>query len=155
MEFSEFRLHRDPECPVCGEHPSVTELVDYAGFCGEPSTADTGGVGDQRVPEISAFELNARRQRGEKLLLLDVRSSDEFERAHIEGSTLIPASELECRLEEIDAWKQRPLVVLCHHGPRGGRAGALLLAQGFTQVENVSGGIEAWSLTVDSSVPRY
>ena len=99
--------------------------------------------------------MQARRGRGEALLLLDVRDPEECDRARIEGATPIPVGELSQRLQEIDAHRNRPVVVHCHHGPRSRRACELLLENGFTQVEEMSGGIEAWSLTVDPGVPRY
>jgi molybdopterin/thiamine biosynthesis adenylyltransferase/rhodanese-related sulfurtransferase len=151
LEFSEFKLRKDPKCPVCGDRPTVTELIDYAGFCGLPERA--GETSALRV--AAASEVHARRQRGEDLLLLDVRDRDEYELSRIEGSTLIPASELESRLQEIAEHRGRPVVVYCHHGPRSRRAGELLLEKGFAQVEEMAGGIEAWSVTVDSNVPRY
>jgi adenylyltransferase/sulfurtransferase len=149
MEFSEFRVHKDPACPVCGENPSVTELIDYEGFCGVEPTR-TGAVAG-----ISAAGLAALRETGEELLLLDVRQPEEFGKARIEGSLLIPLGELEARIEEIGAWRRRRVVVHCHHGPRSTRACEILLAQGFERVENLTGGIEAWSVSVDPTVPRY
>ena len=107
------------------------------------------------LPFLQAFELALRRERGDDLLLLDVRDPDEFERAHIEGATLIPLSELEARSGEIEAFKDRPVVVQCHHGPRSRRASEVLIDRGFTQVQYLDGGIEAWSVTVDPDVPRY
>ncbi|MBW2272192.1 MAG: molybdopterin-synthase adenylyltransferase MoeB [Deltaproteobacteria bacterium] len=151
MEFNEFRLRKDPGCPVCGETPSVTELIDYEGFCGMPS-ADATQI---EVPELSASELSARMARGEDLLLLDVREPDEFERARIEGAVLLPLGELEARVGELADWKERPVVVQCRTGRRSELACRTLLGRGFTRVENLDGGIEAWSITVDSSVPRY
>ncbi|HYB12691.1 MAG TPA: rhodanese-like domain-containing protein, partial [Myxococcota bacterium] len=149
MSFSEYRLRKDPECPVCGEHPTVTKLIDYEGFCGlDPRLAPA-------VPELSASELRAMRLRGEDLLLLDVREPSEAARARIEGAHLIPLGELEGRWDELSAWKERPIVVHCHHGARGARACALLQAKGFARVSNLRGGIEEWSLTVDPGVPRY
>ncbi len=151
MEFTEFTLKKDPGCPVCGEHPTVTELIDYDGFCGLPSA-------DERlahVPGISASTLAERRARRDDLLLLDVRDRDEFERAHIEGATLIPLAELPERIAEIEPYRDRPVVVHCHHGPRSEKAGRALIDAGFEQVEQLDGGIEAWSLTVDPTVPRY
>jgi len=151
MEFTEFRLRKDPGCPVCGEEPSVTELIDYEGFCGL-SAPDA----DQLVvPALSAAELSARRVRGEELLLLDVREPDEFERARIEGARLIPLGELVARVGDLADWKERPIVVHCHSGKRSEHACRVLLEQGFTRVENLDGGIEAWSVTVDPAVARY
>lgn len=149
MAFTEFRVRKDPKCPVCGESPSVTELIDYAGFCGVPAETHAGPA------EVSAAEVKARLDQGERLLLLDVRNADEVEAARIAGSHWIPLPELPKRLEELAAWRDAPVVVHCHHGPRSARACELLLAAGFEDVSNLVGGIEAWSLTVDPSVPRY
>ncbi len=151
MEFSEFSLRKDPKCPVCGEEPSVTELIDYEGFCGLPAREGE----EIEAPPVSAFEVQRRRARGDDFLLLDVRGPDEYQKAHIEGSTLIPVDVLEGRLDEIAGFRGRPVVVHCHHGPRSRRAAKLLLANGFERVEELTGGIEAWSVTVDPEVPRY
>jgi adenylyltransferase/sulfurtransferase len=149
MEFNEFRLKKDPKCPVCGDHPSVTELIDYEGFCGT-------SIGDEvAAAELSAAAVHSMQVRGDDFLLLDVREPDEFMRARIEGSKLIPLGELKERLAEIREWKERPVVVHCHHGGRGAKACKLLGAAGFKRVTNLTGGIEAWSLTVDADVSRY
>jgi adenylyltransferase/sulfurtransferase len=149
MEFSEFRLKKDPACPVCGENPSVTELIDYAGFCGEPAVAEDA------TEEVSAAAVQAMLERGDDFLLLDVRKPDEFEKACIEGSKLVPLGELESRLAELDEWKGHSIVVHCHKGGRSAKACKLLAEKGFIRVAKVAGGIDAWSLTVDVDVPRY
>jgi len=151
LEFSEFRLKKDPKCPVCGEQPSVTELIDYAGFCGVPTAAES----EHPVVERSAAELQSLRARGEPHLLLDVREPDEYASARIDGARLIPLGELEARLGELEAWKDGLVIAHCHTGGRSARACRLLQAHGFHHVENLAGGIEAWSLTVDAEVPRY
>jgi len=151
MEFHEFRVKKDPGCPVCGVQPTVTELIDYHGFCGLPRPEEGG----EAAARVSASELRARLDRGEDLLLLDVREPHEVETACIESSLRVPLAELEARLGELSAWKERTVVVHCHHGPRSERACALLRAHGFRRVEDLVGGIEAWSLTVDPGVPRY
>jgi sulfur-carrier protein adenylyltransferase/sulfurtransferase len=148
MRFSEFRFAKDPDCPVCGKNPTVTELIDYEGFCGvthEPNP----------VPEISAAELHGILGRGDELLLLDVREPHEFEKAHIAGSKLIPLGQLGARLAEIADWKQRRVVAHCKTGGRSAKACAQLREAGFANVANLTGGIDAWSITVDPSVPRY
>ena len=150
MEFQEFRVKKDPACPVCGPQPTITELIDYEGFCGVP-----GAPREAAIAEVSAAELHGRRERGEDLLLLDVREPDEYARAHIEGALLVPMGELEARREELLAWRERPVVVHCHSGGRSARACETLSDWGFQKVENLSGGIDAWSLTVDPDVPRY
>ena len=149
MRFDEFRFEKDPDCPVCGEHPTVTELIDYEGFCG------VHGAEEGRVREISAAELAALRARGEPLLLLDVRQPEEWRRARIEGARLLPLGELEARLAELSEWKERRVIAHCHHGGRSAKACEILAAAGFTNVTNLVGGIDAWSLTVDAAVPRY
>jgi adenylyltransferase/sulfurtransferase len=159
MEFNEFKLAKDPDCPVCGDSPTVTELIDYEGFCGVPSReGDAGGAEgglEEATALIRADQLAGRRRRGEELLLLDVRDRDEYERARIEGSVLVPLAELAERLEELAEWRERPVVVHCHHGPRSARACRLLREAGFQRVEDLDGGIEAWSVTVDPAVARY
>ena len=149
MRFSEFRFEKDPDCPVCSAHPTLTKLIDYEGFCGV--SAVTGPA----FATLSAAELSARRKRGDALLLLDVREPGEHARARIEGARLIPLGELPRRLAELSDWKERPVVVHCHHGGRSARACQLLVESGLTEVANLDGGIEAWSLTVDPGVPRY
>ncbi len=150
MEFNEFQLKKDPDCPVCGENPSIKELIDYHGFCGLP------GAGEEpEVAGIAASELQDCIEEREELLLLDVRGDDEFERARIDGATLIPVEELAGRMHEISSWRSRPVVVMCHLGGRGERACRMLMQEGFASVKNLEGGIDAWSLTVDPGVERY
>jgi rhodanese-related sulfurtransferase len=105
--------------------------------------------------EVSAADVAALRARGERFLLLDVREPDEFAKARIPDTTLIPLGQLEARLGEVSEWKDRPVVAHCHHGTRSARACQILARAGFTNVANLAGGIDAWSLTVDPAVPRY
>jgi adenylyltransferase/sulfurtransferase len=149
MSFAEYRLGKDPECPVCGQHPSITKLVDYEGFCGVRAAVVPA------IAEVGASEVQALRLLGEEFLLLDVREPEEAAQARIEGARLIPVGELEGRLGELTPWKERRIVVHCHHGGRSARACALLQQKGFVQVSNLRGGIDEWSLTVDPAVPRY
>ena len=148
MRFSEFRFAKDPDCPVCGKNPSVTKLIDYDGFCGVTHEANP-------IPEISAFEVHQALARSEKLLLLDVREPAEFEKARIAGSTLMPLGQLGARLGELTQWKDARVIVHCKSGGRSAKACALLRDAGFQNVTNLSGGIDAWSITVDPSVRRY
>jgi adenylyltransferase/sulfurtransferase len=147
MSFCEFQLRKDPKCPLCGEHRTLTELIDCEGFCG----VEAGG----EVREKSAAEVAAMRAQGERFLLLDVREPSEFERARIEGAELLPLGRLEAELGRLAAWRDDLVVVHCHKGGRSARAARMLVQRGFRQVWNLSGGIEAWSLTVDPGVPRY
>ena len=148
MRFSEFRFAKDPECPVCGAHPSVTKLIDYDGFCGVVREANP-------IAEISAAELARARARGEALLLIDVREPHEHEQARIPNAKLIPLGQLGARLAELADWKARRVIAHCHKGGRSAKACALLRDAGFAHVANLSGGIDAWSITVDPDVPRY
>jgi adenylyltransferase/sulfurtransferase len=148
MRFQEFRLQKDPACPVCGDAPTVTELIDYQGFCGVPAN-------DHAVREKSAAEVAAMRGRGDRFLLLDVREPHEHEKARIEGALLVPLGSLASRMDELAGWKDQLVVVHCHKGGRSAKAVRQLAAHGFGDVWNLAGGIDAWSLTVDPDVPRY
>lgn len=150
MKYREFKLRKDPKCPVCGEHPTVTELIDYEGFCGIGQAHD-----EVPVTEISPVELKVKIDAREEFLLLDVRELNESEIARIPGATLITVNELADRLAEIEAWRDREIVVHCKTGGRSLRACGILLKSGFSNVKNLYGGIDEWSVQVDSSVPRY
>jgi rhodanese-related sulfurtransferase len=105
--------------------------------------------------EIDVQSVQQMRQHGDQFTLLDVRNPDEYATAHIAGSTLIPMGELQSRLAELEPLKDQPIVVHCHHGGRSLRVTMFLRQQGFTNVQNMTGGIDAWSQQVDPSVPRY
>jgi adenylyltransferase/sulfurtransferase len=154
MAWREFKVPRDPDCPICGKQPTIHALIDYEGFCGMPARE---GTAEHELVQTQAIELARRREAGEPIFLLDVRREDEWERARIEGAHRIALDELEARIDELAPVKQRgqPLVVVCHHGARSERAVRMLLERGFSTAENLDGGIDAWSLTVDPSVPRY
>ena len=152
MSWRDFKLKKDPGCPACGDSPTITELIDYEGFCGMPARE---GPASDDIPQISAVAARNRLRSREDLLLLDVRDPDELEKASIASSLSLPLSQLLERLDELQAWRQRPVIVHCHHGGRSLEACRILRQQGFERVENLDGGIEAWSLTVDDRVPRY
>ena len=147
MQFRELALEKDPECPVCGAHPSVTELIDYEAFCGVGNQESGNGV------EISARDLQRERAHKPNLLLLDVREPREAEIAHIDGARLIPLRELPERLAELPGHAE--IVTHCHHGQRSLRAREILVGAGFHNVRSLAGGIDAWSREVDQDVPRY
>lgn len=105
------------------------------------------------VKTLTASELKDRLSRGDELFLLDVRDPQEYHYARIEGSTLIPLQQIPARIGELDP--TRSIVVICHHGMRSLQAANYLAQRGFTKIANLSGGIDAWSLNCDSSVPRY
>ncbi len=148
LEFRELALRRDPACPVCGDEPTVRELIDYEAFCGVGAEAPAAeGL------EISAQEVARQREQNAGLLLVDVREEPEWEICRIDGSVLIPLGQLGDRFDELDP--QRDVVTLCHHGVRSLRAVDVLREAGFAKVRSMSGGLAAWADEVDSSMPRY
>jgi molybdopterin/thiamine biosynthesis adenylyltransferase/rhodanese-related sulfurtransferase len=150
MRFREMKLRKDPNCPVCGENPTVTELIDYQEFCGIPQ-AQQADQADE-VPEITVGELKEKLENGQKVSVLDVREPHEYEVANI-GARLIPLGELPERLIELD--EGETLAVHCKTGSRSARAVQLLKEAGFQNVYNVKGGITAWSEEIDPSIPKY
>ena len=153
MRFKEFKLRKDPDCPICGENRTITELIDYEVFCGIPQAAQAEAEG--AVEEIGPKELKALLDsgNGDAPFVLDVRNPEEYEIARIEGTTLIPLPELPMRLDELDP--SRPIVVHCKSGARSARAVSLLKESGFTNVKNLSGGILAWADEVDPTLVKY
>ncbi|CAN5516710.1 molybdopterin-synthase adenylyltransferase MoeB [soil metagenome] len=147
MKFREFHLRRDAECPVCGEHPSITQLQDYEQFCAGPQREIAS------VPTIDVQELHAKLTAGERPTLLDVREMFEDEIARIDGRMLIPLGELPQRLQEIPCAGE--VIVYCHSGVRSAHATQVLRQAGFERVYNLAGGIDAWSREVDPAVARY
>jgi molybdopterin/thiamine biosynthesis adenylyltransferase/rhodanese-related sulfurtransferase/molybdopterin converting factor small subunit len=153
MKFRTLKLQRDPNCPVCGDHPTVTKLIDYEQFCGitpAVKAADSGKVAPEL--EISVVDLKARLDKGD-VWLLDVREPREYEITHIEGSTLIPLGELPKRLDEIP--KDRDIAIHCKSGVRSAKAMNLLKEKGFDRVQNVRGGILEWNARLDPDQPTY
>jgi adenylyltransferase/sulfurtransferase len=151
MKFRELKLRKDPDCPVCGLHPTVTKLIDYEQFCGiHPETTEPMAASGT---EISAVELKKRLDRGDDLVLLDVREPHEYQINRIEGSTLIPLGEVPRRHAELDSDHQT--VVYCKVGARSARAADYLRTVGFNKVLNLKGGILEWIDKVDPTQPRY
>jgi len=148
MKFRELKLRRNPECPVCGDHPTVTQLIDYQQFCGVPKTATPA-----EANEIEPQDVKSRIDRNDNFFLLDVREPHEHKIANIPYATLIPLGELPKRLAEIP--RDREIVVHCKSGVRSAKGAALLRENGFTRVLNMKGGILAWSDKVDPKVPKY
>ena len=159
MAFRELKVPKDRDCPVCGTHPTVRELIDYEAFCGlkpaEPQPAEPAGPAELGAlsPIITVDELKARWDRGDRPFLLDVREVVEHQLVRLEGDVLIPLGELVARQQELDP--DREIVVYCHHGNRSGRATAYLRHNGFTHARNLRGGIEEWAVRIDPTLPRY
>ncbi len=147
LQFRELKLEKDPDCPVCGSHPTVTELIDYQVFCGIGAEPSYDGA------EITAQELRDEWRRNPDLVVIDVREPHEHEIAHIDGAVLIPLGELPDRLGELDGHHE--IVTHCHHGARSLKALEILKAAGFSKVRSLRGGIDAWAVNVDPSLPRY
>ena len=143
MKFREFNVRRDPQCPVCGDHPTITAPIDYEQFCGV--AAD--------VPAISVQELKRKLEAREPIQLIDVREPFENDIARIDNARLIPLGELPGRLDELD--HESCLVVHCHTGMRSARAVQLLRGSGFRNVFNLEGGIDRWSDEIDPTVQKY
>ncbi len=148
LEFRELALPKSPDCPACSARPTLTGLIDYERFCGHPPAAATTHAFDVTPAELETALAGARPPR-----LVDVRTPLEHRICRLEGSSLVPLQELPRRLDELDPADE--IVVYCHHGNRSARAVEYLRRQGFERARNLAGGIDAWSLSVDPSVPRY
>ncbi|HTP27324.1 MAG TPA: ubiquitin-like small modifier protein 1 [Anaeromyxobacteraceae bacterium] len=146
MRFRELRLRKDPNCPVCGSHPTIRRLIDYEQFCGSRSEAAT------RIPEVSVEELKLELDAGRDLYLLDVREPQEYQICNL-GGHLIPVGELPRRMHELDP--SRDIVAHCRSGGRSARAVEFLRRSGFGKVRNLVGGIRAWAERIDRGMPRY
>jgi adenylyltransferase/sulfurtransferase len=153
MKFRELKLRRDPECPVCGDHPTVKALIDYEQFCGLKPAPGTAAAATQEVPAITVEELKQRLDRGDDIVVLDVREHHEVDIVRIEGTTVIPLGELPNRLAELD--RSRDLIVHCKVGGRSAKAVALLREKGFDRAVNVTGGILAWVDRIEPQKAKY
>lgn len=151
MKFRELKLRRDPQCPVCGENPTVTELIDYEMFCGiTPEPAVPAANPD----EVSVQEMKrAMDNPNMGIKIIDVREPDEYQIAHINGIPLLPLSTLQQRFTELDPNQQ--YYIHCKSGVRSLRALEFLREQGFKYLKSVKGGISAWADEIDHSVPKY
>jgi adenylyltransferase/sulfurtransferase len=150
MSFRELKIRRDKNCPVCGEHPTVTELIDYEQFCG----VGRGNEEAEPAPgaEIDVQTLKDWMDKKKKFVLLDVREPNEYEIANL-GGKLIPLGSLAENISQLDSADE--IVVHCKMGSRSARAQAVLNKFGFKKVFNLEGGIDAWSTQIDPSLPRY
>jgi adenylyltransferase/sulfurtransferase len=152
MKFRELKLRKDPDCPVCGTHPTVTKLIDYEQFCGVVPAAPEP-VAVNHATEITSIELKQRLDRGDALKIVDVREPNEYQINRIPGSQLIPLGDVPKRYEELN--KNDEIVVHCKMGGRSAKAADFLRSVGFTKVLNLKGGILDWVEKVDPSQPKY
>ncbi len=149
MKFRELKLRKNPDCPVCGTHPTVTKLIDYNQFCGirgEEAPVTTN------VPAIGPEELKRRLDAGEEIFVLDVREPHEYQICNINGY-LLPLGDLPKRVNELDS--SREIVAHCRSGVRSAKAVDFLRQAGFKKVKNLTGGILAWADKVDPKMPKY
>jgi len=154
MRFRELKLRRNPECPVCGDHPVITELIDYHQFCGIPHQEEQAPApGKLTEWEIDPVEVKARMDRQERFVLIDVREPHEYQICSIPQARLIPLGDLPKRVHELDSAED--IVLHCRTGVRSGKAVDFLRQAGFRRVKNMVGGILAWSDKVDPRVPKY
>jgi sulfur-carrier protein adenylyltransferase/sulfurtransferase len=150
LKFRELKLRKDPQCPICGEHPTIKELIDYEVFCGiEPTPVQNGNPDEVTVQDMKKALDDPKLG----IKVIDVREPFEYEIARIEGVPLLPMSELQQRFTELDPNTQYYL--LCKVGARSHSAVEFLREQGFKYVKNVKGGTNAWSDEIDRSFPRY
>lgn len=162
MQFRELRFARDPDCPICGQHPTITALIDYQEFCGLPAQSHTfhETIREQSqqptttmaLPEITVEQLAELRSSGTPHTLIDVREPHEYDLCNL-GGILIPLGQIPTRYSEVP--REGRVVVHCRSGARSGKAVEYLQSLGYTNLENLAGGILAWSDRVDPSVPKY
>jgi adenylyltransferase/sulfurtransferase len=158
MKFRELKLRKDPDCPVCGTHPTVTRLIDYEEFCGlRPAVSEeqmaVATNAASNATEISSIELKARLDKGDPITIVDVREPNEYQINRIPGSQLIPLGEIPRRYAELDP--EAEIVVQCKMGGRSAKAADYLRSVGFKRVLNLKGGILDWIDKVDPSQPKY
>ena len=152
MRFRELKLRKDPECPVCGEHRTVTELIDYDQFCGIAPPA-SAAADPPPSDDATVEQLKARLDEREEPFILDVREPQEYQICNIPGSTLIPLGDLPSRLHELEG--RGEMIVHCKSGARSAKAVKLLREAGFAEAKNLRGGILRWIDAVDPTLPKY
>ena len=155
MKFREMKLRKDKDCPICGDNPTITELIDYEQFCGIPSASEEEA--DNAKWEVSADEVKLKLDRSDEFILVDVREPSEYDICRIDGSILIPLGKIEemepKNLNGIS--KSNKIILHCKAGVRSLKAAKALKKMGFEDVKSMAGGIESWSERIDPSVPRY
>ncbi len=151
MKFQEFKIRRNPKCPICGDAPTITKLIDYEQFCGiRPPEPEVKTVS---ASEITVHELKRRMDAGESLTIIDVRNPEEFQICRIPGSVLVPLPEFGKRFSELDPEKE--IILHCKSGMRSAKAQQFLREQGYKKTLNLKGGILAWADNIDRSMPKY
>lgn len=149
MKFRELKLRKNSHCPICSNQPKITSLIDYNEFCGIRSQSENSAT----IDEIGVKELKEKVDRGDDLLLLDVREQNEYDICHLDQSKLIPLREIYERINELNSSQE--IIVYCHFGMRSQDAAGKLREAGFSKVKNLKGGIDAWASEIDPSMPKY
>ena len=152
MRFTEVTIKRDSNCPVCGDHPTIRQLIDYEEFCGIRGEGESGQPLESQW-ETTVEEVKSRLDRGDDFDILDVRTPEEWHLCHIDGAKLIPLGELPARIRELDS--SREIVVHCRTSVRSSKARTFLTGAGFRKVKVMRGGITEWAQKVDRSMPTY
>ncbi|MBV9369238.1 MAG: ThiF family adenylyltransferase, partial [Frankiales bacterium] len=150
MTYRAVKVRKDPECPLCGKNPTITELIDYEEFCGTVSDEAAMAAADST---ITAAELKAMQDRGDDFLLVDVREPAEWEIVRLPGAVLIPKGDLPSKLSELP--QDKPVVMYCKTGIRSAETLALLKNAGFKDALHVQGGVSAWAIQVEGTPPLY
>jgi adenylyltransferase/sulfurtransferase len=150
MRFQEFKVRRNPRCPLCGEKPTITAPIDYEQFCGMRGQEATPQATDG---DVTVEELRRLIDAGQAPLILDVRNPEEYQICRIPGTRLLPLPELPQRFGELDPLRE--MIVHCKSGARSAKAIAFLRQQGFTKLRNLKGGILAWAERIDPAMPKY
>jgi adenylyltransferase/sulfurtransferase len=153
MGFREVKFRKNPKCPVCGDNPTVKELIDYDAFCGLTRGEDKKPDQQNGVPELTVVELKKKIDHGDRFVLIDVREPSEYAICRIPGAKLIPLSTVTDHARDLDTADE--IIVHCHFGGRSAKAVSQLQRMGFKRIKNLKGGIDAWSLEVDPDCPRY
>ena len=157
MRFRHLKLRKNPTCPICGPHPTITKLIDYEEFCGlrrgEEAPSTSSGQAPTDEWEITAEELKSLLEKNRNVKLIDVREQHEYEICRLPGAKLIPTSQFVQRIKELDSADE--MVVYCHKGIRSRNAVELLKSAGFRKIKSLQGGVDAWAEKVDPSLPRY
>jgi len=155
MRSTEMQLQKDPDCPICGEHPTIHELIDYEAFCGLPVGGEEAHAEELGAEwEITPRELQARYEKdSHQPFIVDVREPHEWDICHLPKAHLIPEGDIPARMHELDSADE--IVLYCRTGVRSARALKLLREAGFRKLKNLVGGIHEWADEVDSSMPTY
>lgn len=155
LKFRELKVRRDPNCPICSDHPTITGLIDYEEFCGLPGVTAAQPVKEesQMIDEIDVQDLQRMRENNEDFVLIDVREPHEYDIVNIEGAVLIPLGEIEDELDNLE--KDKPYVVHCKMGGRSAQAVRRMKEAGFSNVKNLRGGISRWVSEIEPDLPKY